>query len=152
MQFVSTAARPLARMPSAPVVGLAEGTTNRGDSSRTQAGNLLATWHQPLLRESVGLAEQLGDEARTPIDYVDVDWSTTRWSGGCYGNFAPPGVYAELGPWLRRPTGAIRWASRETRREGKGYGEGAIRSGERASDEVLELLGHATPTTRLSAV
>lgn len=98
------------------------------------------------------LADHFGPEARTPLDYVDVDWSTTRWSGGCYGNFAPPGVYAELGPWLRRPTGVIRWASTETSPEWTGYVEGAIRSGERASDEVLDLLGAATPTTRLSGV
>lgn len=90
------------------------------------------------------LAEHFGPEALTPLEYVDVDWSATRWSGGCYGNFAPPGVYAALGPWLRRPTGPIRWASTETSPEWTGYVEGAIRSGERATDEVLELLGVTT--------
>ncbi len=60
------------------------------------------------------LAEHFGPEAREPRDYVDVDWSSTRWSNGCYGNFAPPGVYADLGEWLRRPVGAIRWAGTET--------------------------------------
>ncbi len=96
------------------------------------------------------LAEHFGPEALTPLEYVDVDWSSTRWSNGCYGNFAPPGVYADLGPWLRRPTGAIRWAGTETSPTWTGYVEGAIRSGERASAEVLELLGAVAPVTSRS--
>jgi len=87
------------------------------------------------------LADHFGPEALEPLEYVDVDWSSTRWSNGCYGNFAPPGVYADFGPWPRRPTGAIRWAGTETSPTWTGYVEGAIRSGERAADEALGLLG-----------
>ncbi len=83
------------------------------------------------------LAEHFGPQSRDPIDYVDADWSSTRWSNGCYGNFAPPGVYADFGPWLRRPVGAIRWAGTETSPRWTGYVEGAIRSGETAADAAL---------------
>lgn len=83
------------------------------------------------------LAEHFGPAARTPRDYVDVDWSATRWSNGCYGNFAPPGVYAHFAEWLRRPVGPIQWAGTETSPRWTGYVEGAIRSGESAADAVL---------------
>ncbi len=86
------------------------------------------------------LAEHFGADALTPVDYVDVDWSSTQWSSGCFGNFAPPGVYADFGQWLRRPTGAIRWAGTEASPTWTGYVEGAIRSGEAASDAVLDLI------------
>ena len=86
------------------------------------------------------LAEHFGSEALDPLDYIDVDWSATRWSNGCYGNFAPPGVYADLGEWLRRPTGAIRWAGTETSPRWTGYVDGAIRSGEAAADDLVGLL------------
>ena len=86
------------------------------------------------------LAEHFGPDASKPLEYVDVDWSSTRWSNGCYGNFAPPGVYADLGEWLRQPTGAIRWAGTESSPDWTGYVEGAIRSGETAAAAVLEML------------
>lgn len=86
------------------------------------------------------LEEHFGPEALSPLDYVDVDWSATRWSNGCYGNFAPPGVYADFGQWLRRPIGALHWAGTETSPRWTGYVEGAIRSGEAAADAVFDLV------------
>jgi monoamine oxidase len=88
------------------------------------------------------LSDHFGSAALTPLDYVDVDWSATRWSNGCYGNFAPPGVYADFGEWLRRPIGPMYWAGTETSPIWTGYVEGAIRSGEAASDAVLDLISH----------
>lgn len=83
------------------------------------------------------LAEHFGPLAREPLEYVDVNWTATRWSNGCYGNFAPPGVYADFAPWLRRPIGPIRWAGTETSPRWTGYVEGAIRSGEAAAESVV---------------
>jgi len=83
------------------------------------------------------LAEHLGEEARSPIEYVDNDWTGEEWSGGCYGAYAPPGIYARYGEWLRKPIGPLHWAGTETSAQWTGYIDGAIRSGERAAGEVL---------------
>ncbi len=86
------------------------------------------------------LAEHFGSEARTPLDYVDIDWTAEHWSGGCYGAYAAPGIYQRYGKWLRAPIGPIRWAGTETSFRWTGYIEGAIRSGERAAQEVAQQL------------
>lgn len=95
-------------------------------------------WH--VTSKSRLLGNHFGPAALTPLDYVDVDWSTTRWSNGCYGNSSPPGVYVDFGEWLRHPTGVVHWAGTETSPRWTGYVEGAIRSGEAAPDAVLDLL------------
>jgi monoamine oxidase len=48
-----------------------------------------------------------------------------------------PGVLTELGPALRAPCGRIHWAGTETADITYGGIDGAIRSGERAAQEVL---------------
>lgn len=83
------------------------------------------------------LAEHFGAEALEPIDYVDHDWNAEHWSGGCYGNVAPPGVYARHARWLREPVGPLLWAGTETSSAWTGYVEGAIRSGERAAADLI---------------
>ena len=84
------------------------------------------------------LAEHFGREALEPLDYTDHDWTGEEWSGGCYGAYAPPGVFALYGERLRMPIGPLHWAGTETSSEWTGYIEGAIRSGERAAREVLQ--------------
>lgn len=49
----------------------------------------------------------------------------------------PPGVLTNLGHTLRKPEGRIHWAGTETATDWPGFMEGAVRSGERAADEVL---------------
>lgn len=83
------------------------------------------------------LAEHFGQQASKPLDYRDKDWNRSRWSGGAPGAYAPPGFYAQLGPWLRKPIGPLHWAGTETSPRWTGYIDGAIRSGERAAQEVL---------------
>lgn len=83
------------------------------------------------------LAEHFGEEARNPIDYVDNDWTGEQWSGGCYGAYAPPGLYARYGHVLREPVGPLHWAGTETSAVWTGYIDGAIRSGDRAAEEVM---------------
>ena len=50
----------------------------------------------------------------------------------------PPGVMTLFGHALREPCGRIHWAGTETATVWAGSMEGAIRSGERAADEVLQ--------------
>jgi len=82
-------------------------------------------------------AAYFGDEARNARDYVERDWSGELWSRGCYTAVAPPGVLLDYGEHLRRPVGRVHWAGTETATLWQGYMEGAVRSGERAADEVL---------------
>src|SRR5690606_4076516 len=44
-----------------------------------------------------GLVHCLGDEARDPIAYLDNDWLSERYSGGCYAALGTPGVWSTLG-------------------------------------------------------
>jgi monoamine oxidase len=86
------------------------------------------------------LTRTLGPAAADPIDYVENDWTTERWSRGCYGAYAPPGVLTRFGSALRAATGRIHWAGTETATEHSGYVEGAIQAGERAAAEVITAL------------
>ena len=46
-------------------------------------------------------------------------------------------MWTHLGKELRRPCGVIHWAGAETAEVWNGYMDGAIRSGQRAADEIL---------------
>jgi monoamine oxidase len=50
---------------------------------------------------------------------------------------APTGVLTEFGGTLREPCGRIHWAGTESSAVMCGWVDGAIRSGERAAEEVL---------------
>jgi monoamine oxidase len=52
----------------------------------------------------------------------------------------PPGGWTDHGSALRAPIGPIHWAGAETAVVWNGYMEGAVLSGERAANEVLEAL------------
>jgi monoamine oxidase len=84
------------------------------------------------------LAERFGDKARTPADYIEQNWSAERYSGGGMLSHAPTGVLTQFGPALRAPCGRIHWAGTESSAVMCGWVDGAVRSGERAAEEVLE--------------
>ena len=50
-----------------------------------------------------------------------------------------PGVWTQFGPALREPVGRIHWAGTETSDYWQGYMDGAVRSGERVTQEILGL-------------
>jgi monoamine oxidase len=82
-------------------------------------------------------AKRLGPKALSPREVVQLDWTSERWSrGGMISRFAP-GVLTQFGYTLREPAGRIHWAGTETATERHGTIDGAIRSGERAANEVL---------------
>ena len=70
------------------------------------------------------------------FQHLERDWSADPWTRGCYAGFLPPGALTSYGPALRTPVGRIHWAGTETAEDWNGYIEGAIRSGDRAADEV----------------
>ncbi|WCB95655.1 Putative flavin-containing monoamine oxidase AofH [Baekduia alba] len=85
----------------------------------------------------------LGDErARTPLEFIEKDWTNETWTRGCpVGHFAP-GVLAKHGPQLRAAHGRIHFAGTETADYWLGYMDGAVRAGERAAKEVGTALKH----------
>lgn len=83
------------------------------------------------------LAQLFGDEALTPLETVQRDWTAEPFSGGCYGALFGPGVWTGYGEALRAPVGRIHWAGAETARVWMNYMDGAIESGERVAAELL---------------
>ncbi len=83
------------------------------------------------------LAELFGAAAVQYTDYVDLDWTEERYSGGGYVGILPPGALTSYGGGLRAPWGRIHWAGTETATRWNGYMDGAIQSGERAADEII---------------
>lgn len=114
------------------LVGIIGGRAARQWSARPAAERRTA-----VLRN---LARFFGPEAEQVTDYVDKDWSTERWTGGCPVGVLPPGALVQFGSALRDPVGRIHWAGTETAAEWAGYMEGAIESGERAARETLDQL------------
>jgi monoamine oxidase len=83
------------------------------------------------------LVDRFGDKAGSPVGFHEQDWSLERYSGGGMISHAPTGVLTEFGYALREPCGRIHWAGTESSSIMCGWVDGAIRSGERAAEEVL---------------
>lgn len=109
-----------------------------GDHAR-QLGRLKPDDRRRVILESLG--RSFGPRSATPREYVELDWSEEEWTRGCYGAHFPPGVWTRYGSALRQAVDLIHWAGTETASVWNGYMDGAVRSGERAAAEVLELLG-----------
>ena len=77
-----------------------------------------------------------GSQAQSNIDYVEQDWSNAQYISGCVSPL-PVGVLTSYGPALKAPQGNIHWAGTETSDIWTGYMDGAIRSGERAANEIV---------------
>ena len=87
------------------------------------------------------LVRYFGPRAAHPLEYVERDWMAEEYSRGCYGAHFTPGVWTAFGEALRTPVGPIHWAGAECATVWNGYMEGAVRSGERAADDVLAAEG-----------
>ena len=85
-------------------------------------------------------AALFGEEAATPIDYLDQRWGAETFAPGGPTAAVPPGSWTEFGSLLRTPVGPLHWAGTETADEWTGFMDGAVRSGQRAADEVARTL------------
>lgn len=112
------------------LLGFIEGDDARFWSQRTQDER------QQAVIES--FTRYFGPQAASPTMYLEHDWSADRWTRGCYAGFLAPGVLTQYGPALRAPLDLIHWAGTETADVSNGYMDGAVRSGERAAEEVME--------------
>jgi monoamine oxidase len=86
------------------------------------------------------LVKYFGPKAAHPFDVVEQDWTAEEFTRGCYGGRLGAGAWTQYGTALSAPVGRIHWAGAETSTVWNGYMDGAIRSGRRAADEILEKL------------
>lgn len=87
-----------------------------------------------------GFSRLFGRRAADPERYFELDWAREEWTAGGPTCYMPPGAWTGCGPALREPAGRVHWAGTETATVWNGYMDGAVRSGERAADEVLAAL------------
>ena len=83
------------------------------------------------------LTARLGPKAANPVDFVETAWWTEKWTRGCSMAHFPPNILTRYGPLLQEPFGRVHWAGTETSTMSHGAIDGAIRSGERAAQQVL---------------
>jgi monoamine oxidase len=81
-----------------------------------------------------------GPKAAHPREYFETNWSQRNWTRGCPVAIAGPGTVTGYGSAIRKPVGNIHWAGTETSTFWNGYMDGAVRSGERAAQEVIDSL------------
>ena len=74
-------------------------------------------------------------------EYVERDWSTAPFTGGCHGAHFAPGVWTASGPPLAEAHGPIEFAGAEYASRFNGYLEGAVRSGQQAAAAIGRQLG-----------
>jgi monoamine oxidase len=86
------------------------------------------------------MAQRFGAKALNPIEYHEMNWSTQQWTRGCFTGFLTPGATTLFRSAVRAPVGPLHWAGTETSTVWPSFIEGAIRSGERAVEEVKTLL------------
>jgi monoamine oxidase len=84
------------------------------------------------------LTRRFGEKAKRPIAYLEQDWTAEPWIGGGMVSRFGPGVLTSFGRALREPVGRLHWAGTETATITHGGIDGAIRSGERAANEVIQ--------------
>lgn len=84
------------------------------------------------------LTRMFGPEAANPERYVDKAWAADEYARGCYGGYLPTGAWLRYGEALRRPVGPLHWAGAETATRWAGYMDGAISTGVRAANEIVE--------------
>ncbi|KAF2767799.1 putative flavin-containing amine oxidase [Teratosphaeria nubilosa] len=77
------------------------------------------------------------------VEMITSAWEDEHFSGlGCPSASLPPGVLSCVGNALQASVGNVHFAGTETSTVWRGYMEGAVRSGERAGQEVIDDLSH----------
>jgi monoamine oxidase len=97
--------------------------------------------HDDLRREVLeNFSDYFGPQAANPTSFHVSDWQEETSTRGCPVCFTAPGVLLDYGRAIREPVDRIHWAGTETATFWNGYMDGAVRSGERAANEVLAAL------------
>lgn len=123
--------------------------TGEGDSRGVLLGFFEGPDAESLSHRSVTLRQRafteslirtFGDIAENPVEYVERDWASEPFTGGCHGAHFSPGVWTATGPQLAQPSGVLHWAGAEYATRFNGYMEGAVRSGAEAAANVAREL------------
>jgi monoamine oxidase len=89
--------------------------------------------------------EPFVNEVPEPANTLEVEWAREAFHFGAPCPVFPPGRdgdgIGEVMGELERPFGKVHFVGTETARVWRGYMEGAVRSGQRGANEVLEALG-----------
>lgn len=122
-------------------------------SDTSERGHLMGFFEgadaDSLARRSITLRERafvdsvvrtFGEKAAHPVAYIERNWSSERFTGGCHGAHFSPGVWTASGPVLAEPEGVLHWAGAEYASRFNGYMEGAIRSGREVAATVARNL------------
>ncbi|TML04801.1 MAG: amine oxidase, partial [Actinobacteria bacterium] len=105
-----------------------------GDQARSYAAMAPADRRAAVLESFVTV---VGEQARTPTDFIESGWGEDPWTRGCPVGHLAPGVLHKHGAHLRTPYGPVHFAGTETADFWMGYMDGGVRAGERAAREVL---------------
>ena len=84
------------------------------------------------------LTSRLGPRAASPSDFIETPWFAEEWTRGCSFAHIRPGFLSRYGRLLREPFARVHWAGTETATKSHGAMDGAVRSGERAANEILD--------------
>ncbi len=84
------------------------------------------------------LTLRLGPRAASPVEVLEQNWAEEAWTRGCSMGHFPTGVLTQYGRRLREPVGRLHWAGTETASTSYGAMDGAVRSGERVCEEILQ--------------
>ncbi|WCC80192.1 NAD(P)/FAD-dependent oxidoreductase [Cutibacterium equinum] len=114
------------------LMGFFEGTEASG------YGKLSVSLRQRAFEEVVESA--FGEAPSSPIEYLDRDWLSEAYTGGCHGAHFAPSLWTTTGPILAQPLGRVLFAGAEYASSFNGYMEGALRAGARAAQEAVDLL------------
>jgi monoamine oxidase len=87
------------------------------------------------------LARLVGAPATEVVGYLEQDWASEPFTGGCPAATLASGALTGVSDGWRAPVGRLHWAGTETARNWNGYLEGALESAERVASEVLAALG-----------
>ena len=87
------------------------------------------------------MATRFGPKATMVRDYMEQEWAGEEWTRGCFMSHYAPGVMTQFGHLVREPVGRVHWAGTETSPVMNGFIDGAVRSGERAAEEVTAAEG-----------
>jgi monoamine oxidase len=85
------------------------------------------------------LRRRFGANAADPIAYEEANWEREEWTRGCSAAHLATGVLTQFGRSIGVFFGRVHWAGTETATTSWGTIDGAIRSGQRAADEVIEV-------------
>lgn len=84
------------------------------------------------------LADAFGPKARSPVSYIEMDWTTEPFTMGAPVVYMAPGLLSATGSALAGSVGPIHFAGTEAAPMWTGYMEGAVQAGEAAAAQIIK--------------